>query len=107
MMMALTMLRLSLRERAGALGQSLRLLGGLGDLARSSGGAADELPFARETSHAFATKSQSGKGKGKQAAKEIPLYAREPLKDESDLSKYLSHDVSDKPWTPSSEREKR
>ena len=38
---------------------------------------------------------------------EGPLYAREPLRTESDLSKYVTHDVLDKPWTKSSERVKR
>ena len=37
----------------------------------------------------------------------LPLYAREPLKDTSDLSQFVSHDVHDKPWMPSSQRTKR
>ena len=38
---------------------------------------------------------------------EGPLYAREPLTDTSDLSKFASHDVPDQAFTPSSKRVKR
>ena len=31
---------------------------------------------------------------------EGPLYAREALRTHSDLSQYVTHDVSDKPYTP-------
>ncbi|QDZ18400.1 ribosomal protein L19 [Chloropicon primus] len=52
-------------------------------------------------------KTQSGQGRGKEKGPTIPLYALEPRKEVSDLSKYMSHDVKDKPWTPSSQRVKR
>ncbi|WZN59185.1 ribosomal protein L19 [Chloropicon roscoffensis] len=52
-------------------------------------------------------KTQSGQGRGKAKGSEVPLYARGPKTEQSDLSKFVSHDVSDKPWTPSSQRAKR
>ena len=91
--------RLGLRVAAGARGD----LGSLGGLQAGLDADAE-----RASSHAYATKSQSGKGRGKDTGgKAVPLYAREPLTKESDLSKYVSHDVADTPWTPSSERQKR